>query len=213
MTDLVSDALDLDPWGVCAPSGSLDVPQMIPPTESVAIGLKTIASPNVELGRKDFPGFALMLRLQPQTSFQKSCTLNGWMMRSEGFHRQNLMESGSIYKRPGWISTGLEGNYNLSSNLVQLHKPSICLAPSLAELCNTANWILLNSTVKYLDGISDGIGCVSQHRNLSMVVVSFRNPQNSRSRLSSSFGNSRHQIITIHNEELGQIHPFILFPI
>jgi hypothetical protein len=86
MTDLVSDALDLDPWGVCAPPGSLDAPQMIPPTESSAIGLKMIALPNAELGRKGFPGSALMLRLQPQMSFQKSYTLNGWMMRSEGFH-------------------------------------------------------------------------------------------------------------------------------
>jgi hypothetical protein len=39
------------PEGVCAPPGSLDAPQMIPPTESAAIGLKTIVSPNAELGR------------------------------------------------------------------------------------------------------------------------------------------------------------------
>jgi hypothetical protein len=96
MTDLISYALDLDPWGVGAPPGSLNAPQMIPPTESAAIGLKTIASPNAELGQKGFPRSALMLRLQPQMSFQKRCVLNGWMMRSEGFHRQNLMESGSI---------------------------------------------------------------------------------------------------------------------
>jgi hypothetical protein len=69
---------------------------MIPPMESAAIGLETIASSNAELGQKGFPGSALMLRLQPQMSIQKSCALNGWMMRSEGFHRQNLMESGSI---------------------------------------------------------------------------------------------------------------------
>jgi hypothetical protein len=71
MTDLVSEALDLDPWGVCAPPGTLDAPQMIPPTESAAIGLKTIVSPNAELGRKGFPGSALMLRLQPQMSCRK----------------------------------------------------------------------------------------------------------------------------------------------
>jgi hypothetical protein len=52
ISDLVSEALDLDPWGVCAPSRTLDAPQRIPPTESAAIGLKTIVSPNAELGRK-----------------------------------------------------------------------------------------------------------------------------------------------------------------
>jgi hypothetical protein len=84
------------------------------------------------------------------------------------------------------------------------------LASSLAEMRNTANWILMNNTVKYMDGISDRLGCVSQHRNRSMVVVSFRNPQNNRSQISSSSENSQHQIITMHNEELGQIPPFIL---
>ena len=87
------------------------------------------------------------------------------------------------------------------------------LAPSLAELGNTANWMFLNRMVKYLDGISDGLGCVSQHQNRSMVVVSSRNPQNSRSQISSSYRNPQNQIITMHNEELGQIPPFILFPI
>jgi hypothetical protein len=96
MSDLVSEALDLDPWGVCAPPGTLDAPQMIPPTESAAIELKTIVSPNAELGRKGFPGSALMLHLQPQMSCRKSCALNGWMMRPARFHRQNLMETGSI---------------------------------------------------------------------------------------------------------------------
>jgi hypothetical protein len=55
ISDLVSEALDLDPWGVCAPPGTLDAPQRIPPTESDAIWLKTIVSPNAELGRKEFP--------------------------------------------------------------------------------------------------------------------------------------------------------------
>ena len=63
MLDLVSEALDLDPWGVCAPLGTLDAPQMIPPTEFAAIGLKTIVSPNVELGQKGFPKSSLMLCL------------------------------------------------------------------------------------------------------------------------------------------------------
>jgi hypothetical protein len=48
--DLVSEALDLDPWRVCAPPGTLDAPQRIPQTESDAIWLKTIVSPNAELG-------------------------------------------------------------------------------------------------------------------------------------------------------------------
>jgi hypothetical protein len=92
----VSEALDLDPWGVCIPPGTLDVPQMIPPMESSIVGLKMIISPNVELGREGFPRFSLVLRLQPQMSYQKSCTLNGWMMCAARFHHQNLMESGSI---------------------------------------------------------------------------------------------------------------------
>jgi hypothetical protein len=50
---LVSEALDLDPWGVCAPPGTLDAPQRIPPTKSDAIWLKTIVSPNAELGQKE----------------------------------------------------------------------------------------------------------------------------------------------------------------
>ena len=83
MSDLVSEALDLDPWGVCAPPKTLDAPQRIPPTKSVAIGLKTIVSPNAELGRKGFPESALILCMQPQMFVQKSCTLNGWMVCSE----------------------------------------------------------------------------------------------------------------------------------
>jgi hypothetical protein len=67
----------------------------------------------------------------------------------------------------------------MDTGLVQLSKPSNWLAPSLAEL-RTLQWMLLKSMVKYLDGISDGLGCVSQHRNRSMVVISSRNPQNSK---------------------------------
>jgi hypothetical protein len=96
MSDLASEVLDLDPWGVCAPPGTLDAPQMIPPTESAAIWLKTIVSPNVELGRKGFPGSVLMLCLQPQMYCRMSCALNDWMRRSARFHHQNLMIDGSI---------------------------------------------------------------------------------------------------------------------
>jgi hypothetical protein len=96
MLDLVFEALDLDPWGVCTPLGTLDAPQMIPPMEYSAIGLKMIISPNAELGRKGFPRSSLMLCLQPQMSCRKSCTLNGWMMHPVRFHHQNLMETISI---------------------------------------------------------------------------------------------------------------------
>jgi hypothetical protein len=96
ISDLASEVLDLDPWGVCAPPGTLDMPQMIPLMESTAIGLKTIVLPNEELGRKGFLGSVLMLCLQPQMYYWKSCALNGWMMRSARFHHQNLMINGSI---------------------------------------------------------------------------------------------------------------------
>ena len=59
ISNLIPEALDLDPWGVCAPPGALDAPQRIPPMESVVIWLKTIISPNKEMGRKDLSGSAL----------------------------------------------------------------------------------------------------------------------------------------------------------
>jgi hypothetical protein len=66
ISDLVSEALDLNPWGVCVPPGTLDMPQRIPPMESTAIGLKMIISPNeAKLGQKDLPGSALILCMQP----------------------------------------------------------------------------------------------------------------------------------------------------
>jgi hypothetical protein len=49
------------------PPGTLDAPQRIPPTEFAAIGIKTIVSPNAELGQKDLPGSALILCMQPPT--------------------------------------------------------------------------------------------------------------------------------------------------
>jgi hypothetical protein len=75
--NLVFEALDLDPWGVCAPPGALDAPQRIPPTKSAAIWLKMIVLPNKEMGRKYLPGSALILCMQHQMSVQKSCALNG----------------------------------------------------------------------------------------------------------------------------------------
>jgi hypothetical protein len=96
ISDLIPEALDLDPWGVCTPPGTLDAPQRIPPMESDAIWLKTIVLPNAELGRKDLPGSALILCMQPQMSVQKCCALNGWMRRYARFHRQNPTIDGSI---------------------------------------------------------------------------------------------------------------------
>jgi len=46
--------------------------------------------------------------------------------------------------------------------------------------CALLTKMLLKCTMKYLDGISDRLGCVSQHRNRSRVVVSSRNPQNNK---------------------------------
>jgi hypothetical protein len=63
MTNLVSDAVDLIPWGSAHLLGSLDVPHMTPPTKSSTIGLKTITSPNAELGQKGFPRSSVMLCL------------------------------------------------------------------------------------------------------------------------------------------------------
>jgi hypothetical protein len=96
ISDMVSEALDLDTWGVCAPPGSLDAPQRIPPMESDAIWLKMIVWPNAELGWKELLKFALILYLKPQTSIRKSCTLNGWMRRYARFHHQNPTIDDSI---------------------------------------------------------------------------------------------------------------------
>jgi hypothetical protein len=96
ISDLVSEALDLDPWGVCAPPGTLDAPQRIPPTEFDAIWLKMIVSPNAELGRKELLGSALILCMRPQMFVRKSCALNGWMRQYARFHHQNPTIDGSI---------------------------------------------------------------------------------------------------------------------
>ena len=74
--DLVSKALDLDPWGFCAPPGALDVTQRITPTKYAAIWIKMIISLNKEIGRKDLFGSSLKLCMQHQMSVRKSCALN-----------------------------------------------------------------------------------------------------------------------------------------
>jgi hypothetical protein len=77
ISDLVSEALDLDPCEVCAPPGTLDAPQRIPPTESTDIGLKMIVPPNKEMGQKDLPGSTVILCMQHQMFVRKSDALNG----------------------------------------------------------------------------------------------------------------------------------------
>jgi hypothetical protein len=96
ISDLTPAALDQDPWGVCAPPGTLNAPKNIPPTESAAIWLKMIVSPDDEMGRKGLSGSALELCMQRQMSVRNNCALNGWMNQSATFHRQNLMIDGSI---------------------------------------------------------------------------------------------------------------------
>jgi hypothetical protein len=83
------------PGGLRTP-GTMDAPQRIPPTESDAIWLKMIVSPNAELGQKDSPRSALILCMQPQMYVRKSCALNGWMRRYVRFHYQNPTIDGSI---------------------------------------------------------------------------------------------------------------------
>jgi hypothetical protein len=68
ISDLTPAALDLDPWGVCTPLGTLNVLQNIPPMESTTIWLKTIISSNDEMGQKDLSGSALKLYMQRQMS-------------------------------------------------------------------------------------------------------------------------------------------------
>jgi hypothetical protein len=71
ISDLTPEALDLDPWGVRTPPRTLDAPKRIPPTESTAIWLKTIVSPNKEMGQKDLSGSALKLCMQHQMSVRE----------------------------------------------------------------------------------------------------------------------------------------------
>jgi hypothetical protein len=61
-----------------------------------------------------------------------------------------------------WVRRNLQDN-PLSRATTQTL--SLTLVPSLAELRNHCKLDLLNGMVKYLDGISDRLGCVSQHRN------------------------------------------------
>jgi hypothetical protein len=103
--------------------GALDVPQRIPPTESDAIWLKTIVSPNAELGRKDLLGSALILCMQPQMSVWKSCALNGWMRRYARFHRQNLTIDGPIeapWLDLKWVGRKLQSGLGFRATLQTL---------------------------------------------------------------------------------------------
>ena len=165
-------APDLDPWGVCAPPWALNVPQKIPPSESAAIWIKTIVSSNDEMCRKSLAGSALEhLHATPNVCPE-------WL-------RPKWLD-GSICNIPPSESDNrwLNGN-TLAGSLLGRNESAIgtqvyCWSLNPQNFLHPPHWILMKWTVKYLDGISDGLGCVSQHRNWSTVVVSSRNPQNNK---------------------------------
>jgi hypothetical protein len=114
ISDLTPMTLDLDPWGVCASLGIMNVPQNIPPMESAAIWLKTIVSSNDEMGRKDLSGSALKLCMQRQMSVWNNCALNGWMNQSARFHHRNMMIDGSMeapWLDLQWVGTKLQSGH------------------------------------------------------------------------------------------------------
>jgi hypothetical protein len=119
-SDRTSTTLDLDPWGVCAPLGTLNVPQKIPPTESAAIWLETIVSSNDEMGRKGFSDLPWNICMQRQMSVQNDCALNSWMNRSARFHRRNLMIDGSM-EAPWldlyWVGMNLQSGHRSTADL------------------------------------------------------------------------------------------------
>jgi hypothetical protein len=119
-SDRTSTALDLDPWGVCAPPGTLNAPQKIPPSESAAIWLETIVSSNDEMGRKGLSGSAWNICMQRQMSVRNDCALNSWMNRSARFHRRNLMIDGSM-EAPWldlyWVGTNLQSGHRSIADL------------------------------------------------------------------------------------------------
>jgi hypothetical protein len=119
-SDLTSAALDLDPWGGCAPPGTLNVPQKIPPTKSAAIWLKTIVLSDDEKGRKGLSGSTLELCMQRQMFVQNNYALNGWMNRSARFHRRNLRIDGSIeapWLDLQWVGTKLQSGHRSIADL------------------------------------------------------------------------------------------------
>jgi hypothetical protein len=112
VSDPVSKALDLDPWGVCAPPGALDVPKRIPPTKSAAIWLKTIVLPNNEMGRKDLSGSALKTlhatpnvcpeKLRPKWMNESICNIPPSESDDRWFNRSALVGS-----QMGWKETAI----------------------------------------------------------------------------------------------------------
>jgi hypothetical protein len=119
-SDRTSTALDLDPWGVCAPPGTLNAPQKIPPSESAAIWLETIVSSNDEMGRKGLSRSALEHLHATPNVCPEQLRLNGWMDRSARFHRRNLMIDGSM-EAPWldlyWVGTNLQSGHRSIADL------------------------------------------------------------------------------------------------
>jgi hypothetical protein len=93
---------------------------------------------------------------------------------------------GSLYKIPPSKSDEncLNGSALASSPLGRngsaIGTTVYCRSENLSNSLRPPHRIILKCTMKYLDGISDRLGCVSQHRNRSRVVVSSRNPQNNK---------------------------------
>jgi hypothetical protein len=158
---------------------------------------KRSSRPVDEMGRKDLAGS------DEETPACKAKCLSGMtcalnmteMGRSARFHRRNLIMNclngsalaSSLMGRNGSaIGTTV---YCRSENLSNM----TCALLGQAAPCSQKS--LLKCTMKYLDGISDRLGCVSQHRNRSMVVVSSRNPQNNKVVSPPPLGSSQHQII------------------
>jgi hypothetical protein len=68
---------------------------------------------NVVLGREGFLGSDPKLPLEPQMPLLKSCALSGCLLRSERFHRQNLMTGGSKdapWLVLNWVERNLQDN-------------------------------------------------------------------------------------------------------
>jgi hypothetical protein len=138
ISDLIPEALDLDPWGVCAPPGTLDAPQRIPPTESATIWLKTIVSPNKEMGRKDLFGSALKLCMQHQMSIREELRPK-WL--NESIYKIPLSESDDRWlnrsalagSQMGWKETAIWIRISCSSPNPQIDLRSHWLS---CAVCN-----------------------------------------------------------------------------
>jgi hypothetical protein len=104
--------------------------------------------------------------MQSQMPIRNACALNNCMGRSARFHRRNLMKTGSMeapWLALHWVGMDLQSRPRSTADLR--------ISPIACALLTK---MLLKCTMKYLDGISNRLGCVSQHRNRSRVVVCCR---------------------------------------